>query len=165
MYLMQLKSDAYDMLCVFITFVRTQFKKQVKVVRSDNGLEFDDHRCTKLYAELGVIHQTTCVDRPQQNGRAERKHMNILEMSRALRLQAGLPLSFWGDCVLTATYITNRLPTPILNNVSPYEKLFKRKPNYNHLKTFGCLVMAFNPALNRDKFSEREVPCTFLGYP
>lgn len=105
------------------------------------------------------------MDRPQQNGRAERKHRNVLEMSRALRLQAGLPLSFWGDCVLTATYITNRLPTPILNNVSPYEKLFKRRPDYNHLKTFGCLVMAFNPILQKDKFTERGVPCTLLGYP
>lgn len=87
-------------------------------MRSDNALEFDDENCKKFFGDLGIIHQT-CVDRPQQNGRCERKHRNILEMARALRFQAGLPLSYWGECVMTATYITNRLPPVSVNNKTP----------------------------------------------
>lgn len=55
-------------------------------------------------------------------------------MSRALRMQAGLPLKYWGDCVITAVYLTNRLPSPVIGNLTPYEKLFNKKPYYNSLR-------------------------------
>lgn len=88
--LLKQKSDAYEAIKGFLKMVKTQYGKQVKVIRSDNAFEFEDNQCKALYADQGVVHQTSCVDRPQQNGRAERKHRNILEMSRALRFQAGL---------------------------------------------------------------------------
>uniref|UniRef100_A0A803LYH3 Retrovirus-related Pol polyprotein from transposon TNT 1-94-like beta-barrel domain-containing protein n=1 Tax=Chenopodium quinoa TaxID=63459 RepID=A0A803LYH3_CHEQI len=53
--------------------------------KSDNAPEFEDQICRPLYEKLGIVHQTSCVGRPQQNGRAERKHKNILEMGRAIR--------------------------------------------------------------------------------
>lgn len=104
---------------------KNQFDKRVKILRSDNGMEFEDRQCKELFGKLGIIHQTSCVNRPQQNGRVERKQRNILETGRALRFQAGLPLQYWGDCMLTAAFITNRLPTPLLHNQTPYEVLHK----------------------------------------
>ncbi|GKA10032.1 ribonuclease H-like domain-containing protein [Tanacetum coccineum] len=38
----------------------------------------------------------------------------------------GIPLNMWSECVLTATYLINRLPTFILNEKSPYD-LWSRK--------------------------------------
>lgn len=54
--------------------VKTQFGKQVKVFRSDNApeLSFKD-----LFASLGIIHQFSCVQTPQQNAVVERKHQHI----------------------------------------------------------------------------------------
>lgn len=89
----------------------------------------------------------------------------MLEMSRALRLQAGLPLTFWGDCVLTSVYLINRLPCRAIQHMTPYEKLFHKQPSYLNLKTFGCLAFAINPSRDKDKFLPRGVPCLFLGYP
>nr|CBL54154.1 hypothetical protein [Beta vulgaris subsp. maritima] len=161
--LLKQKSDAYEAIKGFLKMVKTQYGKQVKVIRSDNAFEFEDNQCKALYADQGVVHQTSCVDRPQQNGRAERKHRNILEMSRALRFQAGLALKYWGDCVQAAVHITNRLPTPLLNGLSPYEVMHNKKPNSSVLRTFGCLAMAYNPSRYKDKFEERGVPCVYLG--
>ena len=39
------------------------------------------------------------------------------------------------------------------------------KPEYRHLKVFGCLAVASNPSRVADKFDSRGVPCVFLGYP
>ncbi|KAL2942055.1 Copia protein [Bienertia sinuspersici] len=114
---------------------------------------------------MGIEHHTSCVDRPQQNGRVERKYRNILEMARALRFQTGLPFKHWGDCVLTATYIINRLPNSIIGDLSPYEKLFKEKPKYIQMRSFGYLGIANNLDNKGDKFAPRGIPCVMLGYP
>lgn len=145
--------------------VRTQYNKQVKKVRSDNAWEFDDRQCREFYGKLGILHETSCVDNPQQNGRAERRHRNLLEMGRALRFQSGLPLKYWGDYIMTATFLTNRLPSAVLGHQTPFEVLHSYKPDYTRLKSFGCLVIAVNPDRTSDKFKPKGVPCVFIGYP
>lgn len=110
--LLQHKSEAFEALLKFVKTAATQFNHKVNVVRSDNALEFKDDQCKHLYESNDIFHQTSCVHTAQQNGKVERKHMNILEMARCLRFQVGLPKTYWGDCVLTAAYLTNRIPPP-----------------------------------------------------
>ena len=59
--------------------------------RTDNGLEF---ALSSFYASKGIIHQLSCVETPQQNAVAERKHKHLLNVARALRFHANLPLKF-----------------------------------------------------------------------
>ncbi|GKD67850.1 cysteine-rich receptor-like protein kinase 8 [Tanacetum coccineum] len=164
-YLLVQKSEAFTIFKSFITFVKTQFGKDIKVVRSNNALEFLKGSLGPFMESLGIEHQTSCVDRPQQNGKVERRHRNIIEIARALRLHAHLPVHYWGDCVITATYLINRFPTAVLNYKTPYEVLLNFKPVYDHLRVFGCLAVASNPLRVADKFEARGVTCVFLGYP
>lgn len=76
-------------------------------------------------------------------------------------MQAGLPKAFWGDCA----HIINRLPTPTLQNKTPFEALHHKKPSFSNMKPLGCLALAYNPNQNQDKLNPRGVPCVFLGYP
>jgi len=73
--------------------VKTQFGKDVKIIRSDNGQEFLGPM-KQFYQQKGIIHQTSCIDTPKQNGRVERKHRHILKVARAFHFQAHLPLDF-----------------------------------------------------------------------
>ncbi|XP_019087493.1 PREDICTED: uncharacterized protein LOC109127342 [Camelina sativa] len=89
------KSEVADVLKNFIAFVHRQFNKHVKIIRSDNGTEFI---CLcKFFDSQELIHQTSCVVTPQQNGRVERKHRHILNVARSLLLEAKLPARFWGE--------------------------------------------------------------------
>ena len=158
-YLMNDKGEASKLIMNFCVMVKTQFNMHVKVIRSDNGKEFTSTPMKKFYADNGIIHETSCVDTPQQNGRAERKHRHILIVARALRFQANLPLEFWGKCVLAAAYLINRTPTPVLDGKTPYEVLFNAQPTYDHIKVFGCLCYAHKYQRQKDKFASRSRKC------
>ncbi|GLT39324.1 hypothetical protein SLA2020_135220 [Shorea laevis] len=164
-YLLKNKSEASFYLINFCRMVKTQFGSQVQKIRSDNGKEFTDGPMKDFSQQQGILHQTSCVNTPQQNGVVERKHRHLLEVARALRFQANLPLKFWGDCILIAAYLINLTPTPVLSGLTPFEKLFNKTPNYHYIKTFGCLCFAHNNSKARNKFDSRASKCVFIGYP
>ena len=65
-YLIAHKSNAFPLLKAFVIFAENQFGVTVKVMRSDNGLEFKEKTALDFYREKGILHQTSYVDTPQQ---------------------------------------------------------------------------------------------------
>ena len=145
----------------FVLFVETHFNAHIKFIHSDNDLEFKlDH----FYLSKGIIHQTSCRETPQQNGRVERKHQHILNVGRALLFQSHLPKIFWSYAILHAVFLINRVPSQLLNNVSPFELLYNTIPDYDDLKPFGCLCYISTLKYQRHKFDPRASKEVFLGY-
>jgi hypothetical protein len=81
-----------------------------------------------------------------------------------LLAHATMPLKFWDEAFLTATFLINRLPTPILHHMSPIEKLFATKSAYSFLRTFDCACWPNLRPYNTHKLAFRSKQCTFLGY-
>ncbi|RVW82043.1 Retrovirus-related Pol polyprotein from transposon TNT 1-94 [Vitis vinifera] len=117
----------------------------------------------------GILHDSLCVNTPQQNGVAERKNGHLLNTTRALLFQGNVPKSYWGEVVLIATYMINRIPSRVLDNKSPVEIL---KSFYPHFRTsngltprvFGCTAFVHVHSQHRDKLDPRAIKCVFLGY-
>ena len=101
---------------------------------------------------------------PQYNGIAERRHRHIVETCLTLLHQSNLPLKFWSHAFQIATYLINRLPTPILNILSSFHALFGEIPNYSKLHIFGYLCFPFLHPYNNHKLEPRSRPCIFLRY-
>ena len=118
--------------------VQTQFGVSIKCLRSDNAKEL---ALTEFLASIGTLHQISCVERPEQNSVVEKKHQHLLNVARALYFQSKVPISFWEDCVTTATFLINRTPSPLLKHNSPFNILFKEEPDYHALRSFGCWLL------------------------
>jgi len=71
--------------------------------------------------ENGIVHQSTCVNSPQQNGIAERKNRHLLEVARALLFSTKVPKYLWGEAVLTAAHLINHMPSRVLNLKGPFD--------------------------------------------
>ncbi|KAM1725440.1 hypothetical protein ACFX11_016456 [Malus domestica] len=60
----------------------------------DNGTEFLSNNMLQYISSQGIIHQTSCVGTPQQNGVAERKNRDLLEKTHALMIHMHVPKKF-----------------------------------------------------------------------
>ena len=161
--LLHAKTQVYAAIEQFLNMVETQFKAKVIMIRSDNGTEFLQSACLNLFAARGILHQRSMVKTPQQNGVVERKHRHLLDTARAIRLFAGFPKSFWGECVLAATHIINKLPMANLHWKTPFEMLYGQTATLEDLRTIGCLCYASKIG-ETDKFEPRARKCVLLGY-
>uniref|UniRef100_A0A2N9I753 Integrase catalytic domain-containing protein n=1 Tax=Fagus sylvatica TaxID=28930 RepID=A0A2N9I753_FAGSY len=142
----------------------TQYSKVIKVFRSDNAREYRQTDFSTILKHYGTIFHTSCAGTSQQNGRAERKLRHILDTIRALTNAASTPASFWGEAALTAVYSINRCLSPVIQNTTPYERLFGTAPNYSLLKVFGCVCFVLLQPHERTKLQPRSQLCCFLGY-
>ena len=126
--------------------INTQFRVSIKRVRSDNARDYFNHILSHFFQKEGVIHESSCVNIPQQNGVVERKNRHLLNVTRALLFQNNVPKSFWGEAVLTAVYLINRMPSRVLGYQNPINVLSKFFSDFSNScklppKIFGCVSL------------------------
>ena len=118
------------------------------------------------FTSKGIVVQRTVPYAHQQNGKSERYIRTIEEGGQALLADAGLPMSFWLDAVLTRQYLVNRLPTSTLpTNLTPFELITNgRKPDLSHLRVWGCDCYVAVPPEVRPKAGSKRFRAIFVGY-
>jgi hypothetical protein len=115
------------------------------------------------YADEGITRHFLAPYTPQQNGVVERRNQTLVAMTWALLKQRRMPVKFWGEAVVTAVYLQNRLPTKSLAGRTPYEAWHGQKPTVNHLHMFDC--RAFVKQLGHvDKLIDQSRAGVFIGY-
>ena len=67
----------------------------------------------------GIIHQSSCIDTPQQNGVAKQKNRHVLDVARSIMFTMNVPKIFWGEVNLTSAYLINRMPFKTLQLQTP----------------------------------------------
>jgi len=155
------KSEVRNHIVSFVAYIENHFKTTIQTIRTDNGAKFS---MKDLFYAKGIIHQTTCVETPEQNDIVEHKHQHLLNVTRALLFQAYLPHLFWNFVVQHATFLINCTPTPLLQNSSPYEKLNGNLCDLSNLRVFGCLCYSNTLTSHRKKLDARSVHGVFLGF-
>ena len=75
-----------------------------------------------------------------------------------------MPLKFWDEAFLTAVHLINILPSRVINNETPVERLLHTKPDYKSLRVFGCACWPNLRPYNNRKLLFRSKQCVFIGY-
>ena len=147
--LMKSKSEVNWLFQRFYNTIHTQYNARIQVLRSDNGGEYQSSELQQFLDSHGSIHQTSCPNTPQQNGVAERKNRHLLEVVRASLIEANMPLCYWGEALLSAAYLINRVPSRSINFKTPFQTLAEAviAPTVPNLPphVFGCVAYVHLP--------------------
>lgn len=110
-YFIRTKDEAFDKFVEWKKMVEIQSEREVKKLRTDNGLEYCNHMFDRLCKEEGTVRNMTCTFTPQQNGVAERLNRSIMNKVRSMLSESGLDKKFWVEVASTFVYVINRLPS------------------------------------------------------
>ena len=162
-YFLKQKSEVPNYIKIFISMAERQTGCKIKVLRTDNGLEFVNKNVTEFLEERGILHQRSVVYTPQQNGRAERENRTLVEAARTM-MSGKLEKIFWAEVVSTASYILNRTGPSPQKSKTPYELWHKREYYIENFKIVGNKVSVHIPKENRLKWDAKNKEGIFLGY-
>lgn len=99
---------------------------------------------------------------------AERKNRHLLEVARALLFSNKVLNHLWGEAVLTAAYLINKMSSKILNFQTPINVFKECFPSTRvltdlTLKIFCCTAFVHEHK-NVEKLEPRAIKCVFVGY-
>lgn len=162
-YFIKSKDEVFETFKNFKNMVEKQQSKPIKILRSDNGKEYDNKEFERFLRNCGIIHQRSNSYTPEQNGMAERFNRTIVERAKCLLFDQGLEKHFWAEAVNTAVYLKN---LSVASGVpkTPYELWKNKKPNVSHLKIFGSPAMVHIPKQKRLKWDKKAVKHILVGY-
>ncbi|KAH9694912.1 Integrase catalytic domain-containing protein [Citrus sinensis] len=161
-YTLKSKDQVFEKFFEWKNLVENQCGKNVKKLRTDNGLEFCNQKFDSFCAKEGIARHKTVRLTPQQNGLAERMNRTLMERVRSMLVQSKLPKTLWAEILLTACHLVNLSPSTAIEFKTPYERWTGQPANYGNLRAFGCPAYAHT---SQGKLAPRALKGLFIGYP
>jgi hypothetical protein len=114
----------------------------------------------------GMHWEPTVEYNPHENGVSERVNWTFLDKIRSILAGSDLPRNLWPELLETAAYLKMRTPTRYLRNMTPFERLFNRKPDLSHFRVISCQAWAQISEEKRldDKLDFRSKDYRLIGY-
>ncbi|KAK8570584.1 hypothetical protein V6N13_032201 [Hibiscus sabdariffa] len=162
-YLLRTKYEAENFFLIYKAEVENQLGRRIKWLRSDRGGEYGSNFLKEVCEKNDIIHETSAPYFPQQNGIAERKNRTLKEMMNSLLISSGLSDNMWGDAILSANHILNRVPHKKLDH-TPYELWKGYASNLQYLKVWGFLAKFGLPDFKKSTIGSKTVDAVFIGY-
>jgi hypothetical protein len=94
-YFLKHKYEAFDAFRKWKVMIEKQTKKKVKLLHTDNGMEFCSNEFNDYCSDEGIVRHHTIPYTPQQNGVAERMNRTIISKTRCMLCNAGMSRNFW----------------------------------------------------------------------
>ena len=160
-YLLRNKYEAMNAFIKYKNEVENQLSKKIKRLRSNRGGEYKSNPFNTFCEEHGIIHETTPPYSPKSNGVAKRKNRTLKEMMNDMLVSSGAYLNMWGEAILFACHIQNRIPYKKASKTS-YELWKGYAPNVGYLKVWGCLAKVLISEAEKRKLGPKTFDATFI---
>nr|GEY70402.1 hypothetical protein [Tanacetum cinerariifolium] len=158
------KDETPEVLIDFLRLVQRGLQAQVRVVRTNKGMEFLNQTIHAYFAAEGILHQTSVARTPEQNGVVERQNCTLVEAARTMLSAAKVPLFFWAEAIATACFTQNCSLVIPRHKKTPYHIINDRKPSVKFFHILGSLCYIVRYGENLDKIKEKGDECIFVGY-
>ena len=93
-FLLKQKYDVSIVIPNFHSMVQNQFGVQIKSFRTDNARDYFNQILSPYFQSQGILHDSSCVNTPQQNGVVEGKNRHLLNTTQALLFKGNAPKSY-----------------------------------------------------------------------
>ncbi|TFY51058.1 hypothetical protein EVJ58_g10760 [Rhodofomes roseus] len=140
LYLLRLKSEAFEAFKAFEAWLENHHGKRVKYLNTDRGGEYLSDEFKAHLEARGIMAKLSVHDTHEEAGVAERLNRTLMEKTRAMLFQSGLPKSLWGEAVLHAVWLKNRSSTKALDGMTPFQAVTGRVPGLAGLPVWGTRV-------------------------
>ena len=140
-YFLENKTCAFDFFRLFVTLIVMPCGGRVVCWRADKGGEYTSEALKQYCLETSIAQEFATTNTPQQNGVSERVGRAIWSMVHCLLVDGRLPPRLWGELMLAATYLCNRIPHSGLDMETPFERLYGKEANLSHLKIIGARAL------------------------
>ena len=94
---------------------------------------------------------------------AERTNRTLTDLVNAMLDTSGLSKAWWGEAILTACHVLNRVPIKD-KEITPFEEFEKKRLKLSYQRTWGCLAKVNIPIPKKRKLGPKTVDCVLLGY-
>ena len=163
--LIKVKSEVPKLTKEYLERAKTETGERANYFRSNGGGEYGSTSLQDYFKSKGVHHEMTNLYTPQENGVSEWMNRMLVEMAHAMLSDAGLPNAYWGDAILYATHILNRVPMCALDeDLTPHKAFTGNKPSVTHLRIFGCKAHVHVPDAKWRKLNTKSIECIFLSF-
>ena len=92
--LMKSQTELFSIFQKFFAEIHNQFHTSIRILHSDNALEYLSGPFSAFLSSHGILHQSSCAYTPQQNGVAKRKNRHLVETARTFLLHHTVPQHF-----------------------------------------------------------------------
>ncbi|GKD92529.1 retrovirus-related pol polyprotein from transposon TNT 1-94, partial [Tanacetum coccineum] len=102
------KDEILEVIIKFLKQAQVSLQAMVRYLRTYNGTEFVNQTLRSYIEDVGIMHQTSVVRTPQQNGVVERRNRTLVEAARTMLIFSKSPLFLCAEVVATACYTQNK---------------------------------------------------------
>ncbi|SGY18614.1 BQ5605_C014g07413 [Microbotryum silenes-dioicae] len=164
-YAIDHKSDVFPTFQTWLAKVlELETDARLRILCTDNGGEYRSNAFTEFCKSRGIRRQYSIPYTPQQNGRAERVNLSIVEGVLALLADSHLPATFWDEAAAYFVYCKNRCSHSALAKQTPQFVWNGQRTTTTVLHPFGCAAwLTVAPDL-RSKLDPKAARVIFTGY-